>query len=267
MSAAGALRAFAAAASALERGALPPADHRPWPLPAGPWVMRQTWRNLLFAHWPLAAAALRRLVPDGLELQTFDGHAWLAVTPFVLTGLRLRALPPVPGLSRFPELNVRTYVTAEGKPGVFFFSLDAGSAVAVAAARALYALPYFRARFRVSTAGDRVVYAGRRTHRGAPPAGLAIEYRPTGAAVTAPPGSLPHWLTERYCLYAADRRGRLWRAEVHHPPWPLQPAEALILSNTMPASVGLALPDVAPLLHFAARLDVQVWPPEAVRAA
>lgn len=267
MNAGGALRGFAAAAAAAERGALPPADHRPWPLPAGPWVMRQTWRDLLFAHWPLPAAALHHLVPGGLHLQTFDGHAWLAVTPFVLTGLRPRALPALPGLSRFPELNVRTYVTAEGKPGVFFFSLDAGSALAVAAARALYALPYFRARFSVSTAGDRVVYASRRTHRGAPPAELSVEYRPTGASAAAAPGTLAHWLTERYCLYAVDRRGGLRRAEIHHPPWPLQPAEARILSNTMTAGLGLALPDVPPLLHFAGRLDVQVWPPEAVRAA
>jgi uncharacterized protein YqjF (DUF2071 family) len=158
-------------------------------------------------------------------------------------------------------------VTAGGKPGVFFFGLDAGSALAVAAARALYALPYFRARMRLSRAGDRVRYASRRTHRGAPPATLAIEYRPTGAAAAAPPGSLAHWLTERYCLYAVDRRGGLRRAEIHHPPWPLQPAEALILTNTMTAGVGLTLPDVSPLLHFAGRLDVQVWPPEFVQAA
>ena len=241
--------------------------HRPWPLPERPWIMFQSWQRQLFMHWPVELKTLRALVPAELPLDTWQGTAYVGVTPFLLADLRLRMMPPIPGASKFLETNLRTYVRVNGRPGVFFFSLDAGSAVAVAAARALYALPYFRARFRVSTAGDRVVYAGRRTHRGAPPAGLAVEYRPTGAAVTAPPGSLAHWLTERYCLYAADRRGRLWRAEIHHPPWPLQPAEVLILSNTMPASVGLALPDVAPLLHFAARLDVQVWPPEAVRAA
>lgn len=230
--------------------------------------MAQTWRNLLFAHWRMPPRTLRPLVPAGLTLQTFDGDAWLGITPFVVTGLRPRAVPAIPGVSEFPEINVRTYVTAGGKPGVFFFSLDAGSALAVMGARALYSLPYFRARITVRPAArGGIAYSSRRSHRGAPPAEFAAEYRPTGDAAAARAGTLDHWLTERYCLYAADRRGGLHRAEIHHPPWPLQPAEAEIRRNTMTDGLGFELPGVRPLLHFARRLDVHVWPPESLRSA
>jgi uncharacterized protein YqjF (DUF2071 family) len=263
----GALRALAAAASTIEPGRLPPADHRPWPLPADPWVMTQTWSDLLFAHWPVPMDALRARVPARLALDTFDGRAWLGVTPFVITTLRSRGLPRLPGVSRFPEINVRTYVRVGDRPGVFFFSLDAGSALAVALARRLYFLPYFRARFTVTAANGRVEYASRRVHRGAPDAELAAAYRPTGGAAAAQPGSLDHWLTERYCLYGIDRRGGLHRAEIHHAPWALQPAEAEIRRNTMTLGPGLPLPDGPPVLHFSARLDVHVWAPEPVDAA
>jgi uncharacterized protein len=229
--------------------------------------MVQTWRNLLFAHWPLAPDSLRRLIPPGLTLHTFEGQAWLAVTPFVITGLRARGLPPIPGLSAFPELNVRTYVTAEGKPGVFFFSLDAGSALAVRAARALYSLPYFRAQMTADVRGGTIAYASRRTHRGAPAAELRGDYRPTGAVAFSTSSSLAAWLTERYCLYAVDRGGDLHRAEIDHPRWPLQPAEAEIRVNTMTTGLGLELPPVAPLLHFSARLDVRIWLPEPLGLA
>jgi uncharacterized protein YqjF (DUF2071 family) len=149
---------------------------------------------------------------------------------------------------------------------VFFFSLDAGSTLAVIAARALYSLPYFRARFTVQADRGGIVYASRRTERGAPAAEFQATYRPTGAVAPARPGSLAHWLTERYCLYAVGRRGRLHRAEIRHPAWPLQPAQATIERNTLTTGLGFELPDVAPLAHFAARVDVHVWLPEPVRA-
>jgi len=228
--------------------------------------MFQSWRDLLFAHWPVPAGSLRRLVPAGLTVQEFDGQAWIGITPFVLTGLRPRALPALPGLSRFPEINVRTYVTATDRPGVFFFSLDAGSTLAVIAARTLYALPYYRARISVRADRGRILYDSRRTARRAPPAEFAAVYRPTGEVSLARPGTLPHWLTERYCLYAVDRRGGLHRTEIEHAPWPLQPAEAVIQRNTMAAGPGIELPATAPLVHFAARVDVRVWLPQPVRA-
>ena len=245
--------------------------HRPWPLPRSAWVMHMTWQDLLFAHWPVPAAALRPLVPKTLEIDIFDASAWLGVVPFRMSGVRLRGLPPVPGTSSFPELNVRTYVTAEGKPGVWFFSLDAASRIAVRAARAWFHLPYFDARMESRRNGEEVAYTSWRTPAaagGAPPADFAARYRPTGDAYRSARGSLEHFLTERYCLYAGDSANaddsRLWRGEIHHQQWLLHPAEAEILRNTMTAPLGLRLPDTRPLLHFACHLNVVAWPPKPV---
>jgi hypothetical protein len=236
--------------------------HRPWPLPWGPWIMAQRWTDLLFAHWPVDMVALRAIVPAALPIDTFNGEAWISIAAFYLSHLRPRWLPALPIVSEFPELNVRTYVTLGAKPGVYFFSLDAGSALAVAAARATYFLPYFRANMDIRAAADGTLqYRSRRTDARGRPAELSVRYRPTGPITRAKPGSLDHWLTERYCLYAADHGTRIRRAEIHHHPWPLQPAEAQIEINTMAAAAGIALPATPPRLSFASRLDVVVWSP------
>ncbi|HLZ73182.1 MAG TPA: DUF2071 domain-containing protein [Dehalococcoidia bacterium] len=233
--------------------------YRPYPPPCGPWLLAQTWSDLLFVHWPVPAEALRPLLPAGLPLDTFDGAAWLGVVPFRMSGVRPRLLPALPWLSTFPELNVRTYVVRDGRPGVFFFSLDAGNPAAVALGRGAFRLPYFRARM-LSTRGQTIAYVSERRHRGAPPARFVGEYAPVGPAAPPPRGSLAHFLTARYCLYAADRAGRLYRAEIDHAPWPLQPATATIAANTMSSAHGIAPPEQPPLLHFARRLAVRVWP-------
>jgi len=243
-----------------QASALDEVAHRPWPLPRSPWIMGQTWDDLLFAHWPLAPAALAAHVPAGLTLDRYDGRAWLGVTPFRISGLRARGLPGLPGLSAFPELNVRTYVTAGGRPGILFFSLDAASRAAVWAARALYHLPYAAARMTVRVEGDRVRYRHARPAGRFPPAAFEARYGPVAPPAPAAPGSLEHFLAERYCLYAVTRPGTLLRADVHHRPWPLQVAEADIVHNTMPPP---ELPPLGgpPLLHFSRRQDVVVWPP------
>src|SRR5260370_16049938 len=214
---------------------------RPWPLPSGPWVMAQSWHDLLFAHWPVDAAVLRPLLPPQLQIDIFEGHAWLAVVPFRMTGVRLRVTPPVPWLSAFPELNVRTYVTCGGKPGVWFFSLDAGNSLDVAIARAWFHLPYFRARMSWADREGWIQYESQRTHRGAPPAALKVQYRPVGKAFSSQSGTLEHFLTERYCLYTAEERTQIIRAEIHHPPWPLQAAEAELKVNGMAEGAGVTL--------------------------
>jgi uncharacterized protein YqjF (DUF2071 family) len=233
--------------------------------------MRMRWHDLLFMHWPLPAAALRQFVPASLDLDTYDGAAWLGVVPFRMTGVRPRLVPPVPLLSAFPELNVRTYVTAPGgaKPGVWFFSLDATNPLAVRAARIGFDLPYYDARIscRPGPTGEAIRYESTRTHRGAPPAEFAANYRPTGPAYAAAPGSLDYWLTERYCLYTADPRGRAWRCEIAHVPWSLRPAEANVRANTMADQLGLALPRTDPLLHFGGFQDAVAWLPERVGAS
>jgi uncharacterized protein len=243
---------------------LPDTTHRPWPLPRRPWVMAMQWHDLLFMHWPVPPVALHALIPPALALETFDGTAWLGITPFRMAGTRPRWVPPLPWLSAFPELNVRTYVTAEGKPGVWFFSLDASNPLAVRGARTLFHLPYYDAAMTAESDGEVVRYTSRRTHRGAPSAAFTGRYRSIGPIYHAAVGSLEYWLTERYCLYAADRRGRIWRGDIHHARWPLQPAEANIACNTMADPLQLTLPPRAPLLHFAQWLDVVAWALEAV---
>jgi uncharacterized protein YqjF (DUF2071 family) len=233
--------------------------HRPWPLPDAPWVMAQTWDDLAFLHWRVPAAELRPRVPAQLELDEFDGSAWIGVTPFRLSNLRGRGLLPVPKLSSFLELNVRTYATYEDKPGIWFFSLDAESPVAVRAARALYRLPYFDARMGAWPRGEDVEYESVRTDARAHRAEFRGRYGPRGPAAPPAPGSLEHFLTERYCLYATNADGELHRADIHHPPWPLQPGEAEVTRNTMPPP-GVDLPDEPPLVHFSKRQDVLVWP-------
>jgi uncharacterized protein len=210
--------------------------------------------DLLFAHWRVDADALRRLLPDAVRLQTHDGAAWLGMTPFRVAALRLRGTLPLPRVSSFLQLNVRTYVTAGGKPGIWFFSLDASSRLAVEAARRTYRLPYFQARITAELGGDRIEFESARVEHV-----FSAHYRPSGDVFPAGPGSLEEFLAERFCLYTVDARRRLYRAEIHHGPWPLQPAEATIELNTM-APGDLALPDEGPLLHFARVQDVVIWP-------
>jgi len=226
--------------------------------------MAQSWHDLLFAHWPIQPATLRAALPSGLELDTFEGRAWLGVVPFRMSGVRLRWSPPLPGLSAFPELNVRTYARIGDRPGVFFFSLDARSALAVAIARAWFHLPYFRARMSCVQEGESVRYAHARTDARAAGGALDVAYRPSGEVFLAGAGTLEHWLTERYCLYAAEPDGRVWRADIHHRPWPLQPAEATFERNTIARAQGFELPPAEPLLHFARRQDTLVWRPKRV---
>jgi len=232
---------------------------RPWLAGPGPWVMRMRWDHLLFAHWPVKVQALRDLVPSGLEIDTYEGQAWVGIVPFRMSRTRGRFTPPLPGLSAFPELNVRTYVTAQGKPGVWFFSLDAASKLAVRGARWGYHLPYFDAEMHVDVRGNETRYRSQRTHHNAPTAEFVGKYRPAGEVFKASAGSLEDFLTARYCLYAANQKLQLFRGDISHVPWPLQAAQAEIEVNTMARATEIELPDCKPLLHYASVLDVVGW--------
>jgi uncharacterized protein YqjF (DUF2071 family) len=200
-----------------------------------------------------------------LPLDTYDGLAWISIASFYLSHLRPRWLPAPPWISEFPELNVRTYISLGGKPGVYFFSLDAGSTLAVEAARTLYHLPYFRAQIRSArTRQGLVTYESRRTDSRGRPAVFRAQYHATGPVQHSAPATLDHWLTERYCLYAIDRGDRVYRAEIHHRPWPLQPVEADIDANTMAAAADIPIRGAPTRQAFAARLDVVVWRPKRV---
>lgn len=221
--------------------------------------MAMRWESLLFAHWPIDVALLRPHIPESLSIDTFEGTAWIGVVPFMMSGVRSRLVPPLPGLSRFPELNVRTYVTLGGKPGVWFFSLDAAHRIAVWTARRFFHLNYCNARMSCVASSDGVEYSSRRTHRAMPGAQFEARYRSIGPPARSAIGSIEHFLTERYCLYAAAPTGTVYRGEIAHAPWPLQAAEAEIQVNTMTHPLGIALPDTKPLLHYADRLDVIAW--------
>jgi uncharacterized protein len=234
-------------------------EHRPWPLPARRWTWRQTWRDLLFAHWPIPAAIVRPHVPAALEIQEFEGTSWIGVVPFRMTGVMRRPLPDLPWLSAFPELNVRVYVNFQDKPGVWFLSLDATNPLAVWAARRYFHLPYYRAAISMSSEADVFTYTSRRAG-----AEFSATYRPTSEVYRSRPGSLEHWLTERYRLYAMAVDGSLWANDVHHVPWPLQTAEASIERNTMLEFHAMAVQGPPALLHFARRVDVVVWGGERV---
>ncbi|MGI8551490.1 MAG: YqjF family protein [Dehalococcoidia bacterium] len=236
---------------------------RPWPLPRAPWVIGQSWLDLLFAHWPCAVEQVRPWIPAALPLDTFEGQAWLSVVPFRMSQTRGRGMPSLPYLSSFHELNLRTYVTLGGKSGVFFFSLDAANPIAVQFGRRVYHLPYYRAQMAPTLTDDGVRYSSRRTDRAAPSAQFRAGYRPSGEVFQAVAGTLEHWLTARYCLYAVDRHERIYRTEIDHRPWSLQPAEAQIAVNSMSEPYGIPLRS-SPLLQFSRRLDVHIWPPQRV---
>ncbi len=234
--------------------------HRTAPLPRRPWIMLQTWHDLLFAHWSMPPEKIRPLVPQELELDLHDGQAYVAVAPFWMSGIRARWAPPVPGLHRFAELNLRTYVRYKGIPGVYFFSLDAASRMAVRGARWGYGLPYFFAQMGIKSAGEKLHYSSRRME-GPRPACFEGRYWPVAAPRRREPGSLEHFLTERYCLYTVDG-SKVSRAYIHHLPWNLQDADAEIDVNTMAQAAGIALPESKPLLHFSRIIEVLVWWPE-----
>jgi uncharacterized protein YqjF (DUF2071 family) len=234
-------------------------DHRPWPIPSRPWIFRQSWRDLAFLHWPIAAEKLRPLVPPSLAIEEFEGSSWIGVVPFRMTGVMLRPLPDLPWVSAFPELNVRVYVERDGKPGVWFLSLDAANPVAVWGARRFFHLPYHLAGMSLVEHAGAIRYRSRRAG-----AEFVARYRPTSDVYRAARGTLEHWLTERYCLYALAPDGSLWRNDVHHPQWPLQSASVEIVENSMLAPHGLEVEGPPALVHFARRLDVIVWDAERV---
>lgn len=226
-------------------------------MPRRAWVMTQTWNDLLFAHWPVSAALLQRLVPREFPIDIHEGKAWLGVVPFHMTNVSLRGVPALPWISAFPELNVRTYVTVAGKPGVYFFSLDAANPLAVRTARLLLNLPYFTAVMNVTAHAGGVEYRSRR--KSGADAELQVSYRPIGSVFNPEPGTLEYFLTERYCLYNRFRSGATYRLDIHHPPWSLQPATAEFRRSTMGDAAGIVLPDTPPLLHFSRRQDMVGW--------
>ncbi len=232
-------------------------NHRPWPSPQRPWSVRQDWLELAFLHWPVAASALQDRLPPGLTLQTFDGSAWIGVVPFRMASVRFRFTPAFAPLSNFPEVNLRTYVTAEGKAGVYFFSLDTPSLLAVLLGRWLYHLPYRKARQRVAMREGSVYFESATTAQ--PSAGIIGAVHPVGAERIASPASLEHFLTERYCFYSTDKAGSLLRCDVEHEPWPLQRAKAELTDNSLLTGLPIEDPLAPAYCHLSRGVSVASW--------
>ena len=239
-------------------------DHRPWPVPARGWIQRQTWNDFVFCHWPVPVDVIRERVPRALDLDLWEGGAWIGIIPFNMTGVTLRGFPDLPWFSAFPELNVRTYVNVGGRRGVYFLSLEAHNPLAVALARTWYGLPYMRATMKWWWDGDAIEYRSVRTHRGEPPAQYDARITPHGDVRYAVPGTFEHWLTERYALYVVDGKDRIWAGDVHHTPWPIREVSLDIRTNTLAASHGITLPDTPPHALYSPGVDTVVWAPRRV---
>jgi uncharacterized protein YqjF (DUF2071 family) len=233
--------------------------HRPWPMPGGPWVQKHTWSEVLFAHWQVPADAVRPLVPEKLEVETRDGSAWVGISTFRMRGARLRGMPALPFFSTFPEVNIRTYVRHEDRPGVFFFSLNSPSMLFTTAARLVYHMPYVRAEVSSEKDGESIHLRSTRTGRGKP-ATWECRYQPVPGVFEAQPETLESFLVERWSLYTVDQHGRIDRVEFHRPPWPLQNVEAEIRENSLAEAHGIRLPPQAPRFHFSWGVDVLIWP-------
>ncbi|HLI04639.1 MAG TPA: DUF2071 domain-containing protein [Terracidiphilus sp.] len=245
-------------------------SNTPRPLPKGRWAMAQRWNDLLFAHWPLAAAQISPLLPEWLDVDTFQGSAWLGAVPFWLDRVKFRRMPPIPGARSFPDLNLRTYVRDRltGSPGIYCFSLDASSLIAVGLARTVCHLPYHWAEMWLEQRSDREFAFYSRRRLANRPVIFKARYRGLGPRESQMrPGSFEHFITERSCLFSANRAGQPIRASLHYIPWPLEDAEAEIERNDLAASIGLELPGTEPVLHYSRRLAVYIWPPEPVRPA
>ena len=217
-------------------------------------------------HWPIDGKLLRPLIPEHLTIDSFDGTAWIGVVPFTMWGIRASFLPPIPGTSAFHELNVRTYVTFNGFPGVWFLSLDAANRLAVWGARKFYYLPYFNARMSLDQTDQTIRYSSTRQDSRGAPADLKTTWTIGEPLPPSSPGSIESFLTERYCLYS-EHNGRLYRSQIHHQPWPLQKAEVRSLDSTMIECHGLPTPEGDPLLHYCDELSVDVWLLKNMRTA
>jgi uncharacterized protein len=235
-------------------------------LPRAPWVLAQTWEDTLFLHWPVEPGELRRAVPAQLPIETFEGRAWLTISPLAIRASHPRLVPPLYPWASFPEVNLRTYTTVGGRPGVYFISLECPSTVAVAAARAIFRLPYRLARIRRTDIGPRTVVRSTRLPPGPRPAGFAVDYAPARDLdrAEAAPDTLDRWLLERYSCYGVDRLLGVLRTEIQHPPWRVAPTEVTVHDLTLPRAHGLPLAG-EPLVHSAADQHVLFWAPRRAR--
>ncbi len=237
-------------------------DHRPWSLPNENWAWRQSWYDLAFIHVRVPLESIRDKIPAELEIDTFDGSAWVGIVPFNMVDVMKRGVPSIYPFAHFLELNLRTYVTHEGKSGVWFFSLDTTNLPLVLGGRYLYGVPYHQASMKYSFDNPPHHFYSRRRFSGAT---LETEFQPQGEIFTAQNGSFEHWATERYCLFSLSVFGRLMQVDVHHHMWPLQHAEGKLIQNDLLSSKGISTHDDSPLFHFSTGVDTISFTPRVLK--
>ncbi|MGG2091983.1 DUF2071 domain-containing protein [Bacillus sp. S13(2024)] len=234
-------------------------NHRLWPLPSKKWIMRQTWKNVLFVHWPIPAEILQPYIPSSLKIDTFDGYAWIGVVIFVMDGIYHRRLPSVSLVSKFPEINVRTYVQYDGKPGVYFISLDVEDWASYTIARKWFRLPYYSAQISFQKEGQTFHCQSMRKEKTNTPITFNGKYVPLSEIYFAKKETLDYWLTERYCFYSTDNKSNIYCSEIHHLPWPLQKVETEIYMNTLFSPFHFDFTEIKPIYHFSKGVDSLIW--------
>lgn len=233
--------------------------HRPWPIPSNYWIMNQKWRDVLFSHWPVSPEALKPYIPAPLKLDTFDSFGWIGIVLFAMDGIYPRGFPFLSLVPKFAEVNVRTYVHYNGKPGVLFMSLDVGDWASLNIAKRWYHLPYSQANVSYQQKHHVFHFEGRRKEQNNIPVLLRGSFTPHSEIFFPKEGRIDHWVTERYCLYSTDKRGNLFRGEIHHPPWPLQKADVDIIENTLFTPFQLDMEGEKPLSHYSKGVDTVFW--------
>jgi uncharacterized protein YqjF (DUF2071 family) len=233
--------------------------HRPWPIISKNWIIRQSWSNLLFTHWPISAELLRPHIPRSLQIDTFDGTAWLGVVVFVMDGIYLRGLSALSLTPKFAEINVRTYVQCNGKPGVYFMSLDVADWASLMFAKRWYRLPYKAAQISFQKEGRTFFCQSLRKEKAKVPIGFHANYIPDSRVYFSKKEMFDHWLTERYCFFSTDTRGNIYCGEIHHQPWPLQKVEIEICRNSLFTPFQFDLSEEKPIVHFSKGLDSLFW--------
>ncbi|WP_144460617.1 YqjF family protein [Siminovitchia fortis] len=230
--------------------------HRPLPLPPNNWIMRQAWRDVLFLHWPIQPEQLRPFIPSLLEIDTYDGAAWIGIVAFRMEGIYFRGLSFFSVVAPFSEVNVRTYVKYKGKPGVFFISLDVNDWASLNIAKRWYRLPYHSADIAIRRKGSTIFYESVRKNQ---PARFEGCCTPKQEEFFAANGTLEHFLTEKYCFYTAGNKTDVFHGDIHHPPWPLQRAEFQTERNTLFSPLNLDISGEAPIVHFSKGVDSLMW--------
>lgn len=235
-------------------------SHRPWPLPSKKWIMKQTWKNLFFAHWPIPVEYLRPYIPSSLHIDTFDGSAWLGVVAFEMEGIYFRGLKAMSVTPKFTEINVRTYVHFNGKPGVYFLSLDVGDRASLLIASRWYRLPYQPAQITFKREKDTFHIQSIRNQKTINPIEFMGEFVPLSDVYYPQKGTLDHWATERYCLFSTDKLGKqLYCGEIHHSAWPIQKVEGAIDRNSLFTPFQLRPSETKPIVHYSRGLDTLFW--------